>query len=466
MASLSRRTFLGCAAALPAARAASFVPVKAKRKPADAWQDYPTRTLDQLKGFRAGARAPQCDAYGGREDRHIRASGFFRVEKIQDRWWLVDPQGRLFLHVGVVSVTPGNSGRNRAQLAARFGTEQHWAGETSKLLRHYGFNGTGNWSASEILRAAPSPLVYTVRSDFLGSFGRKHALTHQQPGHLGYPNDVIPVFHPGFEPFCDEYARSVTGRRDDAFLLGYFSDNELPAPGDVLEKSMALDAGDARLAPGRHAAEQWIARRKGAAVPVSDLTAEDREAFREYLFERYFSATTKALRKHDGNHLCLGPRLHGVSLRSPGVMRAAGRHLDVIATNVYGQWSIDASMLDMWRKEAGKPFLVTEFYAKGMDSGFPNNTGAGWVVATQQDRGWFYQNFTLSLLESKQCVGWHWFKYMDNDPEDLTTDPSNRDSNKGIVKIDYQPYEALLQPMAALNREVYRLADYFDRETK
>ena len=48
-------------------------------------------------------------------------------------------------------------------------------------------------------------------------------------------------------------------------------------------------------------------------------------------------------------------------------------------------------------------------------------------------------DFTLALLESRNCIGWHWFKYLDNDPDDLTTDLSNRDSNKGIVNLRYEP---------------------------
>jgi hypothetical protein len=66
------------------------------------------------------------------------------------------------------------------------------------------------------------------------------------------------------------------------------------------------------------------------------------------------------------------------------------------------------------------------------------------------------------LLESKSCVGWHWFKYRDNNPLDLSTDPSNRDSNKGIVSYKYEPYLALLREMKKLNDEVYPLIDYFD----
>jgi hypothetical protein len=59
-------------------------------------------------------------------------------------------------------------------------------------------------------------------------------------------------------------------------------------------------------------------------------------------------------------------------------------------------------------------------------------------------------------------VGWHWFKYMDNDPEDLSTDPSNRNSNKGILTVRYEPYRPLLDAMRELNRSAYPLTVYFD----
>jgi hypothetical protein len=106
--------------------------------------------------------------------------------------------------------------------------------------------------------------------------------------------------------------------------------------------------------------------------------------------------------------------------------------------------------------------MITEWYVKGADTALKNTTGAGWIVPTQRDRGLFYQHYVLGLLESGTVVGWHWFKYMDNDPEDLSTDPSNRDSNKGIVTIKYEPYAPLLDLMRELNRNVYALADWFD----
>ena len=132
--------------------------------------------------------------------------------------------------------------------------------------------------------------------------------------------------------------------------------------------------------------------------------------------------------------------------------------------NYYRAWTPDAATMQSWSRLSGRPILITEWYAKGVDSGMPNTGGAGWLVKTQRERGLFYQNFTLALLESKVCVGWHWFRYSDNDLEDKSVDPSNRDSNKGIVNNRYEPYAPLLAAMKLLNQRVYFLANYFDEQ--
>jgi len=58
--------------------------------------------------------------------------------------------------------------------------------------------------------------------------------------------------------------------------------------------------------------------------------------------------------------------------------------------------------------------------------------------------------------------GWHWFKYMDNDPNVLAPDPSNSDSNKGIVNVRFKPDIPLLEKMKELNIRVYHLTNYYD----
>ncbi len=295
----------------------------------------------------------------------------------------------------------------------------------------------------------------------MSGFGKSKKITYQKPGHAGYPNDCIPVFHPEFETYCLEQAMQLAATKDDPYLLGHFSDNELPYP--QLAKYLQLDENDPVMGSTAKAARQWLAdRKKKPDATANDAADEDRDAFAAFIFERYFAITTKAIRQADPNHLCLGSRYHSTEKKNPACFAAAGKHLDVISVNLYGQWTPDMAMLKNWEKWSGRPFLITEWYTKGADSGFANNSGAGWIVPTQADRGLFYQNFTLQLLESAACVGWHWFKYQDNDPEDLTTDPSNRDSNKGIVTVGFEPYVPLLTRMKQLNAEVYRLADHFD----
>lgn len=433
--------------------------VKARRKPDQEWHEYPTRTLDRVAGFHPGTRSVKTGIYGGRTDRQQAASGFFRTSKTGSRWYLIDPDGNPYIQAGICSLTTGKSANNLKNLKAKFGTSeksaaQTWAARTSELLRANGFSGSGGWSDNDVLRTVPNRLAYTTMNNFMGDFGRSRHITHQQAGHLGYPNDCIPVFHPDFEASCDKTARALSATKDDPFLLGHFLDNELPAPEDLLDRHLKLDSAD----PGRIAAEEWLTQRRTAGI-----SGADREAFRGFVFARYFKLTSNAIRKHDSSHLCLGSRMHGPFLNSPAIMRAAGNYVDVVCVNVYNYWAPPSDLMAMWTAQSGKPFIVTEWYTKGEDSGYPNTSGAGWNVPTQRDRGWFYQNFSIALLESKNCVGWHWFKYLDNDPEDMTTDPSNRDSNKGLVNLRYEPYPDLLAAMNSLNANVYALADHFDR---
>ncbi|UCF16950.1 MAG: hypothetical protein JSW59_05715, partial [Phycisphaerales bacterium] len=394
-----------------------YIKVSVKNKPTDKnWKLRDTRTIELLPNFQPGVKTIQYSKYGGRADAKALSTGYFYPKKVADRWWLVDPAGNLFIHVGVCAVYRGKSVMSRKPAVEKFGTWTKWAEFSTSLLAEYGFNGTGGWSEADLLRAAPRPLVYTLSWSFMGSFGRAKNLVWQEPGHLGYPNRCIPVFHPDFETFCDDYAKHLSATKDDPWLVGHFSDNELPIVIDMLDRSLALDVTNPDLRHGYEAARQWFNKTKGKAAGPNDITDADRQAFLTYAVETYFRITTNAIRKYDANHLCLGPRLHGKALGLPNIFRTAGKYLDVIAVNCYGAWGPNTERMAMWIRESGRPFMITEFYAKGQDSGLPNNTGAGWLVETQKDRGRFYQHFTLGLLESKSCVGWHWFKYRDNNP--------------------------------------------------
>ena len=57
----------------------------------------------------------QYSRFGGYLNSQVEATGFFRTEQIDGKWWFVDPEGHLFLSLGVDCVSPGNGGLVRAR---------------------------------------------------------------------------------------------------------------------------------------------------------------------------------------------------------------------------------------------------------------------------------------------------------------------------------------------------------------
>jgi len=432
--------------------------VQVARTPQGPWKDYETRTLKDLPQAVQSASEMRYSQYGGLKSRKLKATGFIYPKEIDGRWWLVDPEGYLLLHRGIAAVSQLRTDGAREAGRKMFGGDAQWAAATTQMMRENGFNGLGAWSSTDELRKVDPPMVYMRIWNFMSSYGAKRGGIYQKPGQMGYPNDCIFVFDPAFEEFCDQHARKLAAQKDDPWLLGHFSDNELPLWRTALRGYLKFPASD----PGHQAALKWLRERHGENASVASITEQDERDFLQFVVDRYFRIVSAAIKKYDPSHLFLGSRINGWALNYPEVFRAARPYLDVVAVNYYWAWTPEPELVSMWNRESGRPIIITEWYAKGMDSGMPNHSGAGWIVKTQEDRGRFYQNFTLGLLESKVCVGWDWFKYIDNDPEAKGVDPSNVDSNKGIVSNRYQPYQPLLDAMREINQRVYILAEVFD----
>ena len=427
----------------------------------DSWKAYPIRTLQQLALPATDKPDQNEDRYGGRTDRKGTATGYFHTEKLGDRWWMIDPLGNLYLHNAIVDLHPGQSDRNLAALKTTFGSTAEWMRQTHELLLQNGIHGAGAWSSALLLRSSPlqatHPLAYTVNLDMMSMYGLHRGGTYAVPGHQGYPQDTIFIFDPEFPAFADHYLDRIDSGSTDPNLVGYFSDNEIPLYRKNLDGFLKLPETD----PGNIAARNWMKEHN-----ATEVTDELRTAFLEFEADRYVQIVTAAIHKHDPHHMYLGCRYTSQQLVEAALFRAAGRYASAVSINYYSAWMPDTASMTMWEHEANKPFLITEFYVKAEDSGMPNHTGAGWLVHSQADRGLFYQNFVLDVLESGKCVGWHWFKYQDNDPSDPKAELSNLDSNKGIVDADYKPYEPLLQKMRELNVHIYQIADTFEAHSK
>jgi len=428
--------------------------VQWKRNVADEWRSSPVRTLDALPGWETPSRREARSRFGGWLEHQIDiGTGFFRVQRVDEQWWFVDPDGYLYYSVGLTSVRPRTGEPADSAYAERWDSEQDWADDTVSMLRDLGYNSLGRWSRIEALNQSPLRLPYTTSLTFMGSFGREHGLTTWGYGNARYAHNAIPVFHPDFEAHCNELAReSLAPLANDSFVLGHFTDNELPVPRTLLETTLAIDPDEfPALRYNLEAAWAWFRERRGASAAVADITDEDNLDYLGFVMDRYYAITTAAIRKHAPNHLNLGSRLHGAGIHIDQVIAAAARHLDVISLNYYNVWAPAAGHLERWHTHApDTPFLITEFYTKGEDSGMDNDPGAGWIVPTQRDRGLWYQHFTLRLLEAPNSVGWHYFNYQD----------SPGDSNKGILNTRFEPHGDFIELMTPIHQHAYSLRQH------
>mgnify|MGYP000859830409 CR=1 FL=1 len=243
---------------------------------------------------------------------------------------------------------------------------------------------------------------------------------HGKVGWQGYPNDIVRVFDPRFNAHIEAEAKKLAQYANDPYCVGYFTDNELPWKNDALDRILThYRAPD----PSYLAAQKWLNLRKGRSATLADINDADRQAFTAYYIETYLQKVTRATRKYAPGKLYLGCRFnqHKEELANEALMRTAGKYMDILSINHYHKWQPEAWQMQQWENWSGKPFLISEFYTKGEDSGLANETGAGWIVKTQEDRGYFYQNFIIELLKSRACVGWHWLSYQDSDPNTAAT---------------------------------------------
>ncbi|HID22897.1 MAG TPA: beta-agarase, partial [Planctomycetaceae bacterium] len=205
----------------------------------------------------------EWDEYGGwATGPQLEATGFFRPEKYRGKWWLVDPQGRLFWSHGIDCVRPNHAttpitdrkdwfrlpepgspfaqffgwgrwaprgyykGRryetydfSSANLLRKYG--ENWreifADISHRRIRSWGMNTIGNWSSAEIYLQHKTPYVVAIH------FGGPSI-----EGSRGVWRKFHDVFDPRFMRALRKRMAWEKGRSaGDPWCIGYFVDNEL-----------------------------------------------------------------------------------------------------------------------------------------------------------------------------------------------------------------------------------------------
>ena len=123
--------------------------------------------FDLLKAFIISS---DYNTYGGLILLKGNKTGFFHVEKIDGRFWLVDPEGSLFIskgvnHVNYLSDYAPSLGLNlyNRVVSRKYGSADAWAEETLNRLRSWGFNTIGAWSSEETFtKGMPYTIILNI----------------------------------------------------------------------------------------------------------------------------------------------------------------------------------------------------------------------------------------------------------------------------------------------------------------
>jgi hypothetical protein len=390
--------------------------------------------------------------------------GFFRVERREGVWWLIDPDGSPTLSIGVDHIAY-EADRIRGTGPCPYGEaldkiypdRNAWALMTLARLRLWGFNTIAAWSDLEL---GEYKVPYTMILDIA-----EHAGANWQHG------KPVDVYAPRFEQSALAIAEKLCKpRAQDRYLLGYFTDNELRWGPDwrgketMLEMYLKLSDG----APGRQQAIEFLRgkyendvsklnRAWGTAVEGfaqgtrgnTEAYRADAEEFLEKVAARYFQVCDQAIKSADPNHLNLGARFAG---QVPDAVIRSARGLDVVSVNIYDfdPRPVAKRVIEL----TGRPIMVTEFAFRATDSGLPNTRGAGPRVPSQQARAKAFADYVERLLSLPEAVGYHWFEWVD-EPKEGRFD--GEDSNYGLVNINDEPYKEFVKAAKEVNAKAVEM---------
>ncbi len=462
--------------------------------------DIPTlkRQLnDALESAKKVTTPEGFSKYGGTTQKRFDASGFFRVEKSDNIWWLVDPEGYAFYSTGLDVVNPGEStylvpgmeglyewlpepvgsfaearytdwqGKTyvnfaRANLIRAFGGDWYdkWRTMTKGRMTEWGFNTIGNWSDVNEFRGHQIPYVLP-----LGGFpyAKKNLF-----------RDFPDVFDPEYTVQSQKFAKGLEAYKDDPWLIGYFMRNEpewgfgkfnlasemLEAnPGTHSRKALA-DFLAKKYDTAEVLSKAWNLSGENALTDFQDLVSknfsrmenkskaaeEDLWAFSGELVKRYIEVPVTELRKIDPNHLNLGMRYAWIS---SDLLYKAGEMFDVFTLNCYAM-TPDFDAINTIAQKCNKPTMIGEFHFGALDRGM-TATGLK-AVRTQKDRGLAYRYYVEQGAANPNFLGAHYFILND---QSLLGRFDGENYQIGLVDVAQTPYYDMVEEVTKANRNVY-----------
>ncbi len=426
------------------------------------------------------------DEYGGWQDGpQLTATGSFRTEKVDGKWFLVTPSGHLFFSLGIdvirnVIDSPDGSlhpdwydmavpdTRSMAfphwNLQRKFGKSDYLADYDAFVLRRlddWGINTIGNWSGTTLMRSGSKPYVL--------SLFELHTAIPRLSGVIFY-DCFDSAFAAGMATAVQSsFAANAAAQQsiNDPMCIGYFIDNELDF-GDPVGKALKLDydASAAKRAfldraEAKYGTVQnlnaawatsfatWADAKAMTAPPSGAGFSTDRAAFETEWFERYFQGCRDAIRAASPAKLYLGSRFVGFR-QSERLWNAAAQFCDVVTVNAYANSVFNAPRNLFRNSPEEKPILVGEFHFGSFGRGM---FSAGLCpVADQAERARSFTRFVQGALCHPLVVGCHWFQYRD---QPLVGRGDGEAYQIGFVDVCDRVYPELVQAARDVGENLY-----------
>ncbi len=458
----------------------------------------------------ANPRPAGWNRYGGWEaGPSLKATGYFRTEKYDGKWYLVDPAGKLFFSHGidqferdqVTGVTlrehyfegipavgsPEARGFYRKQGYGRGGSNFYQKQQVvpdsydffgANLRRKYGrdwktrykdrlyqraaswgVNTMANWTIKEYAKEGRMPYVVQVS-------------TPKAPVIPAHPTSPGRRFQDVFDPrFEEEIVTSL--RREwpfaanDPMCIGFFVDNEHNWGNETLLAEATIQSP--RETATKQAFRRHLERkyRSVAALnrawnsdyasfdafldarelPDRKSAGRDLTEFNNIIAARYFEGARNGIRRFAPDQLYLGCRFATVPY--PELMRIAARYCDVVSMNIY-QYSIEDLRLP---EGSDKPILIGEFHFGTLANGNSHSGCQG--SADNAERGNDYFRYLAGALRNPQVVGTHYYRLIDQSAAGRSLD--NENYGVGFLDICDRPYPEMVEAARRIGRDMYEL---------
>lgn len=388
------------------------------------------------------------DKYGGYSaGGEYEATGHFRVQKIDGKWWMIDPDGHLFFSHGILRVSPANAVTPLSAPGLRdrryffeelpqendpdFGVfyttfdpllgsyyaarqiDDHYDFSSANCLRKYGpdymqvygelaHRRLRSWGMNTMANASESKICMMHRTPYCDRLEIKSKSMTTKKATLWW--NLPDPFDQDFRAEIDRQLISRMNEINDPWCIGYFVDNEHVWGDGTHVTQCALEAPDS--AAVKIALRSWLKEKYGRDIPFEDMTMQDKSEFNDVVIDKYYRTIREEFDRLAPGLLYMGCRFGG-NPGNPRVIQIGAKYCDVISYNIY-RYTLDALRLP---EGVDKPIMIGEFHFGAMDRGVfhPSQVKA----ESQEDRARCYKEYLYSALRHPNVIGTHWHQFSD-----------------------------------------------------